>query len=90
MEGRKELKTAEERVAFLLDNVPQTRHNYLYLILCYWQVFDGLDIPESILHAALQRATQPETISRARRKVLERHRSRQYLQFLQRMLQEQE
>lgn len=69
------------RTAFLMDNIPQTRHNYLHLILSYWQVFDGIEIPEETVKQIVAKATQPETISRSRRKALEQLRYRQYLEL---------
>lgn len=87
--SQEELKTTNQKVAFLMDNFPQARNNYLYLLLSYWQVFDGIEIPKGVLQAAAEHATQPETITRARRKVLEMHRYRQFLE-LQRMVQGQE
>jgi hypothetical protein len=81
MSEQRELKTADERVAFLMENIPAARHNYVYLVLSYWQIFDDIEIPEVLLQQMTERVTQPETISRARRKVLEQHRLRQYLQL---------
>lgn len=85
--GDLKLDGSQERTAYLLDKIPQTRNNYLYLILCYWQVFDGIDIPEDIVRQIADRGTQPETISRSRRKVMEQFRVKQYLE-LQRMAKE--
>ena len=73
--------TNEKRVAYLMENIPAARHSNLYLILSYWQIFNDIDIPEKLLQQLAGSATQPETITRARRKVLEQHRIRQYLEL---------
>lgn len=84
MAERKELQTVEERVAFLMDHIPETRNNYVHLILSYWQVFDGIDIPDEMLKSLVKQATQPESVSRARRKVMEKNYIKQFLE-IQRM-----
>lgn len=81
------LNGSMEKVAYLMDNIPQTRFNYLYLLLCYWQVFDGIDIPEEVMNQIIENGSQPETISRSRRKAMEYARYRQILE-LQRFAQE--
>jgi hypothetical protein len=80
------LDASRERVAFIMDNIPQTRYNYLHLLLSYWQLFDGIDIPDDVVKQIVERGTQPETIARSRRKANELARYRQILE-LQRMAQ---
>lgn len=79
----KELKldTSREKVAFIMDNIPQTRHNYLLLLLSYWQLFDGIDIPDELVQQIAAQATQPETISRSKRKAMELARIREILEL---------
>ena len=43
------LDGSRERVAFIMDNIPQTRYNYLHLLLSYWQLFDGIDIAGHVI-----------------------------------------
>lgn len=81
------LDASREKVAFLMDNIPQTRYNYLHLLISYWQVFDEIDIPENVVNQIVEKATQPETIGRARRKAKELARYRELLE-LQRMVKE--
>lgn len=83
------LSGSRERVAFIMDNIPQSRYNYVHLLLSYWQLFDGIDIPEDVVKQIVEKATQPETISRARRKARELARYREILE-LQRLAQGQE
>ena len=66
-----ELKTAEQRVAYLVQKVPATRNNYKLLLLLYWQVFDGVDIPKEVVNAILDKGTEPESIGRLKRKAVE-------------------
>jgi hypothetical protein len=65
-----DLKTKEERVAYLIKQVPAARKNYKLLLLLYWQVFDGIDIPEKVVNDILAKGTEPESISRLKRKAL--------------------
>jgi len=81
------LDTAREKVAYLMDNIPQARFNYLHLLLVYWQVFDEIDLPDHVVQQIVEKATQPETIGRARRKAMELAKYREILQ-LQRLVQE--
>jgi hypothetical protein len=83
------LDNSRERVAFIMDNIPQARYNYLYLLLSYWQLFDGIDIPEDVVKQIVEHGTQPETIARSRRKAIELARIREILE-LQRMVEEME
>jgi predicted glycosyl hydrolase (DUF1957 family) len=76
-----ELDKCEQRVAYLMNMVPQSRSDYLLLILLYWQVFDGIDIPEEVVKRIQEHATQPETITRSRRKVSEQLKLQQLLEF---------
>jgi hypothetical protein len=78
----------EQKVAFLMDNVPHARHNYLALLLTYWQMFDGIEIPLEIFKQIVEKGTQPETITRSRRRIAEQSRMKRYLE-LQRMAKEQ-
>lgn len=65
------LTTAYQKVAWILDRVPAAKHNYKLLILLYWQVFDDIKIPEEVIKEIAENGTEPETISRAKRKVME-------------------
>jgi hypothetical protein len=80
---------SDQKVAYLMDAIPQTRRDYLLLILTYWQIFDGIDLPEATVAQIIEKATAPETITRSRRKVTERDRYKQLLQ-LQRMYRQEE
>lgn len=69
-----------QKTAFLMDKIPATRNNYVHLILSYWQVFDGIEIPEEVVKQIVDRATQPETISRSRRKALQQMRIKKLIE----------
>ena len=51
----------------VLDDVEYPKRKLL-LTLLYWKVFDGIDIPDSVMQSILQQGTNPETIFRALRK----------------------
>lgn len=78
------LDKSEQKVAFLMDKVPYAHQNYLALILSYWQIFDGVEIPPEVFSQIVEKGTQPETITRSRRKIAEQARMKRYLE-LQRM-----
>lgn len=69
------------KTAFIMDKIPPARHDYLYLLISYWQIFDGIEIPEEVVKQIVERGTQPETVSRSRRKVLEQARFKQMLEL---------
>lgn len=77
---------ADQKVAYLMNIVPQTKQDYLLLILLHWQIFDDIEIPDEIVKQIIERATQPETITRSRRRVTEQLKYKQLLE-LQRMRQ---
>ncbi|BCO16064.1 hypothetical protein_gp011 [Bacillus phage vB_BceM_WH1] len=75
-----ELNTSLEKVAYLMDAFPEARENYAFLLLAYWKVFDDIAIPHSLFLEIMDKATQPETISRAKRKAKEFARMRAFLE----------
>lgn len=81
-----QFEKSDQKVAYLMNIVPQAKHDYLLLILMYWQIFDDIEIPEETVKQIIERATQPETITRSRRKVTEQLKYKQLLE-LQRMIQ---
>lgn len=79
-----DLNQAYRKVAYLMDAAPQARQDNLLIILMYWQIFDGIELPSEIVAQILEKATAPETITRSRRKVTAHNRYKQLLE-LQRM-----
>lgn len=65
-----DLKTTEQKVAYLVSQVPATRSNYKLLLLLYWQIFDGIQIPSEIVNAILEKGTEPESLGRLKRKAI--------------------
>lgn len=57
-------------MAYLVSQVPATQSNYKLLLLLYWQVFDGIDIPRDIVNTILEKGTEPESIGRLKRKAI--------------------
>lgn len=58
----------------VLEDIDYPRRKML-LTLLYWKVFDGIDIPDSVMQSILQKGTNPETIFRALRKAQEKKRN---------------
>ncbi len=79
------LDRSDQRVAYIMSIVPQTKTDYLLLILMYWQIFDDIDLSEDTIKQILEKATTPETITRSRRKVSEQLKYKMFLE--QRMIQ---
>lgn len=71
MEKKSELVTIKDRVLFLIDRVPAVKTNYKMLLILYWQVFDGIEMPKETARAILDRGAQPESIDRMKRKNVE-------------------
>lgn len=69
------LDTASSRVAYILDNLPAAHDNDLALILAYWQLFDEVTIPVEVVQKLIASGTTPETITRAKRFVLQSYRN---------------
>lgn len=69
MSDELKLDTLVERVAYLFDEIPETRDNHQLLVLSYWRVFDGIDIPEWLVTQLVDGATRAESIARIGRKI---------------------
>lgn len=86
--AEEDFKRADQKTAYLMDAAPQTRADHLLLILMYWQIFDNIDLPDTVVKEIIEKATAPETITRSRRKVTEKLRYKQLFE-LQRMIRDQ-
>lgn len=64
------LDTLVQRVSYLFDEIPESRHDKLLLVLCYWKIFDEVDIPDWLIQDIIAKASSPESINRIGRKVL--------------------
>ena len=63
------LKNVETMVRYILAHYPEARSNDKLLMLHYWELVDRIKIPREFWKAFLRRATTPETITRARRRI---------------------
>ena len=54
-----------KRVAYILEQVPEARHNDNLLLITYWRLYDSVEKVNEALHA-----TKAESILRTRRIVL--------------------
>lgn len=61
-------KKVRENVLTLLEEVPETRNSDRLLMLKYWERFDEIPF-ENFAEEFVQRATQPESIRRARQSI---------------------
>lgn len=61
------LKDAETMVRHILAHYPNARSDDKLLLLYYWRIADGIDIPPEVWRQIMTQATTPETISRIRR-----------------------
>jgi len=68
---QRDMKGVYTCVRYILAHYPNARSNDKLLMLLYWKMVDGIDIPRDFWYAFLHRATPPETIRRARQKIQE-------------------
>ncbi|RLG36791.1 MAG: hypothetical protein DRN91_07115 [Candidatus Alkanophagales archaeon] len=62
-------KGVELCVSYILAHFPETRSNDKLLLLRYWEMVDKIKIPRAFWREFLRKATTPETITRARRRI---------------------
>lgn len=65
------LNNSYKRVAYILENAPQSRYDNKLLLLLYWQMFDDIPMADTVAKEIIERGTEPETILRSRRKIIE-------------------
>jgi hypothetical protein len=75
------MKSHEARIAYLLESIDalgeiNSPRRKILLTLLYWKVFDGIEIPDSVMRTILNQGTNPETIYRSLRKVQEKEREK--------------
>ena len=67
------LMSKKARVRYLSENIEEIpkdpNRGRLLLTLLYWKVFDGIDIPESLMKEIMIKGTSPETLGRMFRHV---------------------
>lgn len=64
------IKGMYPRIQYLLSTYPETQ-DYKILLLYYWKIFDGINIPNDVMQDIIANASEPNSISRYRRNVLE-------------------
>lgn len=60
-------ESRKAKVAALSNILAEKGDNYKLLVLAYWSVCDGIDIPKEIINNIVQNGTDPETITRLHR-----------------------
>ena len=68
---KEKLQGVELCVRHILALNPEARNNDKLLMLLYWEIIDGIQIPKEFKKAFLTKATHPETIRRARQRIQE-------------------
>jgi len=63
------LRGAELCVRYILAHFPEARSNDKLLMLIYWEMINKIPITKEFKRAFLRRATNPETITRVRRRI---------------------
>lgn len=68
------LLTVKSRVRYLAEMVDgvttDPNRGRLLMMLLYWKLFDGIDIPPEIMRQILEKGTHPESLGRLMRFVL--------------------
>lgn len=77
------LDTLVQRISYLFDAIPKTREDKLLLVLCYWKIFDEVDIPDWLVQEIIAKASSPESINRIGRKVLSYHQLQAIIESVQ-------
>lgn len=70
--------SVKQRVYRLMEKVPPVmRHDRgdLLLVLLYWRIYDGIEIPPEVMRDLFQNATLPESITRRKRELLATYKS---------------
>jgi hypothetical protein len=57
-----------ENVGHLIKRAPNATKDDRVLLLLYWQLFDGIEIPREIAKKIITQGTRPESITRSKRK----------------------
>lgn len=60
------LRDTKKKVAYILENYPESRNNDTLLIKLYWEIFDQVKTINDVM-----RASSPETIRRCRQRLNE-------------------
>ncbi|HLO11161.1 MAG TPA: hypothetical protein VK190_02770 [Pseudoneobacillus sp.] len=68
-------QTSISSVGYILDRVPEANESYILLVLLYWKLFDGIDIPVSLMREIIEKGTAPESITRLKRMIKGRNSS---------------
>lgn len=77
---QRELTSHDGKINYLLESIDELNsttnpRRKIFLVLMYWKVFDGIDIPAEVLQDILKKGTNPETILRRARNVTVSRRS---------------
>lgn len=62
--------TIGSRIRHILHLAPIAARDMRLLLMLYWKVFDGADIPDSAIASVVMKGTRPDNIMRICRRVL--------------------
>ena len=78
------IKGKSNRIRYLLATYPETM-DYKFLLLYYWMIFDGIDIPKDVMKNIIEKGAEPNSISRLRRRIMEEERLLEQTQVIEQM-----
>jgi hypothetical protein len=58
-------------VNHIMSTFPKAKYDSRLLLLAYWQIFDGIEIPQELMQQIIAKGSHPETVMRRRREILE-------------------
>jgi len=69
MRRKPNAKKVKSNVGALVERLPNLTKDDRFLLIAYWQVYDGIEIPPKVAKEIITRGTKPESITRSKRKV---------------------
>jgi hypothetical protein len=69
-------KDIVDNVGYLIKRAPNATKDDRVLLVLYWQLFDGIEIPRDVAQKIITSGTRPESITRSKRKLYKKSKSR--------------
>jgi hypothetical protein len=70
--GSKKVDARIHRVSWLIESFPESASDDRLLLIAYWQIFDGIEIPKNVAQAIAKSGTMPDTLTRLKRMNIKR------------------
>lgn len=58
------MRGKKEKVKYLISIAPDLVNNPSALLLLYWKIFDGINVPNELINEVAVKATPPESVLR--------------------------